>query len=482
MQSLEPPLKVGVGFAARVSGGTGGVAGMSTPHAHANDPRWQLALRIASSGSLGRSKLMSDFLLYIVDRHICGRTEEITEQQIGFLVFGREEGYDSNDDNIVRSYARNLRKRIDEYFAGEGREETLRLAIPRGGYAPIFSSKIQDAEPPLNALTIPDARPALAENGAEEPPKKSTLDNIMPPRPAPAFLVLQMAKLRPGVLLALCVGILLGFGGAFLKSARMPIASSAERASHALWGQLFSHDQDTFIVPSDGGLVIMQDLIERPVALAGYVNGSYRTDVKTDDVPGGARILHLSAKRYTSVADLDFVAHIAQLREVVPERMMVRYARDLRMDDLRTTNAILIGSEEANPWVDLFQPQMNFRFYLEPGVGKAPVFLNTHPRAGENAVYANEGEERTYGVIAFLPNLNSTGHVLILAGLNMAGTQAAGTLLLTPSLIMPTLERAKSKNGGLQPFELLVEAGNVATNASTPHIVLERIGSQTGGS
>jgi hypothetical protein len=468
IQNLEPSLKVGMGFAARISGGHS--ASPEVHHIHADDPRWQLALRIASSGSLGRSKLMSDFLLYIVDRHICGRTEEITEQQIGFLVFGREEGYDSNDDNIVRSYARNLRKRIDEYFAGEGKEETLRLAVPRGGYAPIFSSTAQAAEPLPDALTIPDTGPAPAENAAEAAAHSSP---VLPMR--------QKAQFKPGILLALCLGILIGLGAAFLKSAHTPVISSSETPSHALWSQLFSHDQDTFIVPSDGGLVIMQDLIERPIALAGYVNGSYRTNVQTDGVPGGARILHLSAKRYTSVADLDFVTHVAQLREVVPERMMVRYARDLRMDDLRTGNAILIGSEEANPWVELFQPQMNFRFYLEPGVGKAPVFLNTHPKAGENAVYANNGEERTYGVIAFLPNLDSTGHVLILAGLNMAGTQAAGTLLLTPSLIMPALQRAKSANGSLQPFELLVEASNVATNASTPHIVLERVGLSANG-
>lgn len=473
-------MKAGMGFAARVSGGN--AAGIGIPHAHADDPRWQLALRIASSGNLGRSKLMSDFLLYIVDRHICGRTEEITEQQIGFLVFGREEGYDSNDDNIVRSYARNLRKRIDEYFAGEGREETLLLTIPRGGYTPIFSSKTQGIEASPDTLAIPDASPVHADNIAEESPEKSTAVSPVPSRPTSASPMWQVTKLRPGVLLALCLGILIGFVGAFLKSARMPVASSTERASHALWSQLFSHDQDTFIVPSDGGLVIMQGIIERPVSLAGYVNGSYRANAKTNDFPGGPRILHLGEKRYTSVADLDFVAHVAQLREVVPERMMVRYARDLRMDDLRTANAILIGSEEANPWVELFQPQMNFRFYLEPGVNKAPVFVNTHPKTGESAVYANEGEERTYGIIAFLPNLNSTGHVLIIAGLNMAGTQAAGTLLLTPSLIMPALERAKSTNGSLEPFELLVEAGNVATNASTPHIVLERVGSQTSGS
>src|SRR5579862_1561513 len=96
-------------------------------HAHADDPRWQLAQRIASSEGLSRSRLLQDFLLYIVDRELSERIDDITEQQIGVLVFGRPEGYDSNEDNIVRGYARNLRKRVDEYFAVEGREEKLRL-------------------------------------------------------------------------------------------------------------------------------------------------------------------------------------------------------------------------------------------------------------------------------------------------------------------------------------------------------------------
>src|SRR5579862_6363952 len=90
--------------------------------AHEGDPRWQLARRIALSEGFSRSRLLQDFLLYIVDRELSGRTDDITEQQIGVRVFGRAEGYDSNEDNIVRGYARNLRKRVDEYFADEGRQ------------------------------------------------------------------------------------------------------------------------------------------------------------------------------------------------------------------------------------------------------------------------------------------------------------------------------------------------------------------------
>src|SRR5580698_596684 len=157
MQILEPSTKIagGLGFRRSDMRGDG-------LQANAEDSRWQLARRIAASGSLGRSRLLADFLLYIVDRHIRDRADEITEQQIGVLVFGRAEGYDANDDNIVRSYARNLRKRIDEYFAAEGKAEPLLLEIPRGGYSPTFSLRRVEVNTPADSLVTPDATSLLA--------------------------------------------------------------------------------------------------------------------------------------------------------------------------------------------------------------------------------------------------------------------------------------------------------------------------------
>jgi hypothetical protein len=446
MQILEPSPKIAA-WSMR-SPHEGGIDN----HPHAADHRWQLARRIAESGSLGRSRLLSEFLLYVVDRHIRNRIDEITEQQIGILVFGRAEGYDSNDDNIVRSYARNLRKRLDEYYATEGKDEPMRLDIPRGRYAPTFSTRnqiplLQPAEAPASVGTI--RRSALPE-----------------------------AFLKRKALLTLCIGVVLGVSCSVLlpvKYLKRANASSAEAASTNLWTQLFSNERDTFIVPSDDGLIIMQGLTQRPVPLASYVNGSYRTNLRTDSVPGAPELLKLGARRYTSVVDLNFVAHLAQLAEVVPGRMMIRYARDLRMDDLRAGNAVLIGSNEANPWIELFQSRMNFRFSVHPGTDQSGI-VNSHQRAGENALYGASGQDHTYGLIAFVPNLTSTGHVLIVGGLNTAGTEAATTFLLTPSLMMPTLERAKGVHGGLQPFELVIGAGNVAANASSPQLILERIG------
>ena len=104
------------------------------------DPRWQLAQRIVASRSFAKSALLSSFLLYVCEREITGRTNEISEHQIGVRVFGRRPGYSAGEDNIVRNYARQLRHRLEQYFQEEGKDEELRVSIPRGKYVPSFPS------------------------------------------------------------------------------------------------------------------------------------------------------------------------------------------------------------------------------------------------------------------------------------------------------------------------------------------------------
>ncbi len=114
------------------------------PRRHApgleHDPRWHLAQRIVDSPQFCKSPRLSQFLLYIVSRTLEGRQSEVTEQQIGVHVFGRPRGYRTVDDNIVRSYARQLRKRLTEYFASGGIDHEMRIEIPLGSYPPAIDS------------------------------------------------------------------------------------------------------------------------------------------------------------------------------------------------------------------------------------------------------------------------------------------------------------------------------------------------------
>src|SRR5579862_5769212 len=103
-----------------------------------DDPHWELAQRVAAGPHFARSHLMSKFLLFVVAETLEGRGSEITEHQIGVQVFDRPADYRTLEDNIVRNYARQLRKRLADHFAEQGSAESVRIDIPVGGYVPVF--------------------------------------------------------------------------------------------------------------------------------------------------------------------------------------------------------------------------------------------------------------------------------------------------------------------------------------------------------
>src|SRR5580700_8452199 len=120
-----------------------------------DDPRWQLARRIVASKCFEKSSFLVSFLLYVCERELTGKGHEINEREIGVKALGRPKAYNPGEDNIVRNYARLLRKRLEEYFKTEGKDETLRIDIPRGHYFPVFYSidSVQDAPPPSSLPT-----------------------------------------------------------------------------------------------------------------------------------------------------------------------------------------------------------------------------------------------------------------------------------------------------------------------------------------
>src|SRR5882757_3626348 len=128
-----------------------------------DDERWLLAQRIVASKSFAKSSFLTNFLLYICDRELRGRVDEITEYQIGVQAFGRPVDYNPGDDNIVRNYARLLRKRLEEYFKTGSKDEPIRISIPLGHYVPVFHTNTH-LESPSSLLSSN----ITEEEGSEE--------------------------------------------------------------------------------------------------------------------------------------------------------------------------------------------------------------------------------------------------------------------------------------------------------------------------
>ena len=104
----------------------------------ANDVRAQLA-RILASADFDASERNRRFLSHIVEETLTGRGDRIKAYGIAIAVFRRDDSFDPQGDPIVRIEASRLRCSLERYHLLTGKDDPLRIEIPRGGYAPAIS-------------------------------------------------------------------------------------------------------------------------------------------------------------------------------------------------------------------------------------------------------------------------------------------------------------------------------------------------------
>jgi serine/threonine-protein kinase len=71
-------------------------------------------------------------LRFLVERSLEGRGEGLKEYEVGREVFGRPASYDPRLDPIVRVQVSNLRSKLREYYAGDGKNDPVLIEFPRG--------------------------------------------------------------------------------------------------------------------------------------------------------------------------------------------------------------------------------------------------------------------------------------------------------------------------------------------------------------
>jgi adenylate cyclase len=91
--------------------------------------------RVLSSRCFERAARSTNFLRFVVAATLAGETERLKGYAIAVEVFGRPASFDARSDPLVRVEALRLRQRLTEYYADEGAADSVRLDLPRGGYA-----------------------------------------------------------------------------------------------------------------------------------------------------------------------------------------------------------------------------------------------------------------------------------------------------------------------------------------------------------
>ena len=100
---------------------------------------------LLTSGVLGRSHNLAQMLKFICEKHFEGQASQITEHALAVEALGRRSDFNPQVDTIVRVTVHQLRKRLQEIYAGPGGSRPVQIHIPAGQYAPSFVYKEEEA-------------------------------------------------------------------------------------------------------------------------------------------------------------------------------------------------------------------------------------------------------------------------------------------------------------------------------------------------
>ena len=97
--------------------------------------------KIVESPGFVNAQRMRSLLKFIVHESLNGHTNALKAFTIAVEVFQRDESFDPQQDPLIRVQAGNLRKRLEQYYQDEGKDDPVIIEIPKGAYSAIFSTK-----------------------------------------------------------------------------------------------------------------------------------------------------------------------------------------------------------------------------------------------------------------------------------------------------------------------------------------------------
>jgi len=410
---------------------------MSSPGERLHDGRRAAIGRVLHSAAFSRSDSSRLLLKFIVEKSLSGDLDSLKEYTIATEALGRPPDFDPKADSIVRIQVQRLRKRLEEYYSGEGREDPVRIVIPSGHYIPEFRTHPEPS-----------------------PPKKidEPLVPFSPDRPGVATgRELSYRFLIGLVIVLLSAVVIMGF---YLSRALGP--KSAAKGSPLptslvpLW--------HVFVPPNDPPLIVYSNAM----FLTDDYGDVYRVSLSSArPLPSGAKIPTLSGLEnippvlpktgnlryfdlYTGTGEVVAAGKIARLLGAEKQDFSVERSGLVSYDNIRSGNVIFLGSSAEDAVLEKLPIDAEFVFDLS---GEDAVIRDRAPAPGQPRSYElgrdpKTGEYQTdYALISLLPSVDPGRYVLVLAGITTLGTQAAAEFATSPAQ-MATLENMRAASHG----------------------------------
>jgi hypothetical protein len=414
---------------------------------------WALLQRIAASNHLRRATRLQELLNYLGKRSLKDHCDIVHEQTVGVEVFGRQQGYDTSSDNIVRTSISELRKRLDAYFSTEGANESLIMEIPRWNYVPVFKHRL------VPTPALPEFPLAAESLAVEIPDPNVEIEPVSRQRQATGVALVG----GWAVAILLAVGCLFLWNEYHTASARYEAlhrtlyAWQYEPSVAQFWTSFLGAKPDTDIVVADASFGLLQDINKKTFSFDDYLSRSYVSKLQTRSLSPDLRaILNRIASWNLGSPDEFMLARRILLLDPLGQNIHLYSARNYMPALTKRDNVILIGGRISNPWDDLFEDRMNFTVDFETN-GSITV-ANRAPAPGEQVTYS-QTDSVQYCVVSYLPNPDHDGVVMLIEGTDAEATEAAGDFLLSDDQLS-SFKRLMHVNS-FPYFEVLLKVSSV---------------------
>ena len=117
--------------------------------------------RIMQHAAFRASEKQQQFLRFVVVETLAGRALQIKGYTIAVSVYGRSEKFDPQVDPIVRVEAGRLRRALDQYYLTAGKNDPIRIDIPKGTYVPAFRAASTPGNRTYSRASYKEAKPLL---------------------------------------------------------------------------------------------------------------------------------------------------------------------------------------------------------------------------------------------------------------------------------------------------------------------------------
>jgi hypothetical protein len=366
--------------------------------------------KILRSGEFSGSEVLRNLLAFLARHSIERPSESLKEYELGVAVLGKTEGFDPRLDSAVRVHAARLRSKLAEYYMTDGAADPVVIEVPKGSYQVAWRYRGGELLAPPSAPESPAVAVAPAVSRWKWFAAGAAFTLLVISAAGAIWIAKRPPRLAPQVE---------AFWQPFLTSPEPPLI-------------VFSNHR--FAGSSITGLRSFQEGVDQP---------SERNDT------------------YSGTGTVMAVAQLTNLLSATGRAPRLKRAELLTWDEAKAANVVFVGAPDANSRLHDLAFLRHFRFksgHEEPRFGTGGI-VNLDPAAGEEPIYFGSTLPYTfdYAVVAVLPNLDPRRKVLIAAGTNTYGCQAAAEFLTRPDLLADLWKRlGVPPRAALPDFEALL--------------------------